>query len=393
MQGLRPLGVGELLDAALKIYRSRAKTLLLAVAVPVLPVVVFSTLVSASAGDLQVDPATGELTADGGDLVLSMVGLVASTFAIIVATSVATAACYRSISGSYVGDDPTWKESIRFGFSRLWSVLGLTLLTALATLLGLVVCLVGALWPMAVFAVAMPAMLVEDLPAARSMGRSRALVKGSGWRVLGIVLLGTIIASVFQGMVSAPMVAVMFTDVSASVEVVVNGVFTMIATVLVTPFTAALTMALYVDLRVRKEGFDLYLWANRLGLSGSDGFPAQPGAPELPPGWGPSGYPAPGGFPPPYPQSPYPQAPQPHGTQPGGTPPPPPPPPPAGPGPGGAPGGQRNVPSGSTGVGEATSWGPPPVAGQGPDDLDAGVRGDGDPRRWNPPEDRGGWSG
>ena len=38
MNQLRPLGVGELLDAAVQIYKGRAKTLLAAVAIPVIPV-------------------------------------------------------------------------------------------------------------------------------------------------------------------------------------------------------------------------------------------------------------------------------------------------------------------------------------------------------------------
>ena len=370
MQGLRPLGVGELLDAALKIYRSRVKTLLLAVAVPVLPVVIFSVLVSTSAGDLQVDPATGELQGDGGDLVLSLAAMIVSAFATIVATSVATAACYRSIIGAYVGDDPDWRESLRFGFSRLGSVLGLTILTALVTFAGLILCVVGVLWPLAVFAVAMPAMLVEEISATRSMGRSRDLVKGSGWRVLGIVLLGMLISVVFQGMVSTPLAAVVVADAGVVVEAIVNALVTMIATVLVTPFTAALTMALYVDLRVRKEGFDLYLWAQRLGLSAAGGFPSQPGAPELPQGWGPAPYPTPGGFPqypPPPPPAGFPAPPPP-------PPPPVPPPPPAPSPPGPAEGSVPTAPQSGAGP-----WGPPPAGAD-------------DPTRWAPPEDRDGWS-
>lgn len=366
MQGLRPLGVGELLDAALKIYRSRAKTLLLAVAVPVLPVVIFSVLVSTSAGDFQVDPATGELEGDAGDWVLSLVAMLVGAFATIVATSVATAACYRSISGAYVGDDPDWRESLRFGFSRLGSVLGLTVLTTLVTVAGLLLCLVGVLWPLAVFAVAMPAMLVEEIGAGRSMGRSRELVKGSGWRVLGIVLLGMLIAGIFQAMVSAPLAAVIFADAGVVVEAMVNAVVTMIATVLVTPFTAALTMALYVDLRVRKEGFDLYLWSQRLGLSSAGDFPAQPGAPELPQGWGAAPYQAPGGFP----QYPPPPPPPPGATQ---YPPPPPPPPPPAPVGG-------SVPAARPGEPGSRGSSPSPPSGSE------------DPTRWAPPEDRDGWS-
>ncbi|MEO6628255.1 MAG: hypothetical protein ABIP03_06750, partial [Aquihabitans sp.] len=347
MDGLRPLGIGELLDAAFKIYQGRAKTLLAAVAIPVVPVVVLSVLITASAvPDLGVDPNTGAVRADGGDLAVSLAATLLSSFAIIIASSVATAACYRSISGAYVGDDPDWRESLRFGFKRLWSVLGLTFLTSLATVAGLLVCCFGVLWPLAFFSVAMPVLLVEGQGVVASMGRSRRLVTGMGWRTLGVVLLSTILAGIFQSVLSAPLVALFFADVSPGVEQVVNGVVQAITTVLVTPFTAALVMALYVDLRVRKEGFDLFLWAQRLGSAPAGGFPAQPGAPELPPGWnvpggpgagwGSAGYqPPPPGFPPAgtsqYPQYPrYPQ--QPGGPyQPSSPPPPPPPPPPPAP--------------------------------------------------------------
>jgi hypothetical protein len=339
--------VGELIDAALKIYRSRFRTLLAAVAVPLLPVVVLSALLGTSSTEFSVDPVTGEPTGDGGDLLVTFLATVLSGFLAVIGTSIATAACFRSISGAYVGDDPDWRESLRFGFQRLWSVMGLTILTTVLTLLGALLCLVGALWPLAVFAVAMPVLLVENTSATGALGRSRGLVRGSGWRVLGIVLLGLLIGTVFQAMVSAPLVAVMVADVPVAVEVVVNGVVQLVATVLVTPFTAALTMALYVDLRVRKEGFDLYLWAQRLGLSATGDFPTQPGAPELPAGWTAPGA-VPGAFPPP-PGAPPPGAP-------GVVPPPPPPPPPAPP----PPPPPSTPPAGPGGEG---GWGPPPAGG------------------------------
>ncbi|CAN5693692.1 hypothetical protein BH10ACT1_BH10ACT1_02610 [soil metagenome] len=288
MEGLRPLGVGELLDASIRIYRSRFKTLLAAVALPIVPVLIFTSLISWSTQpDLTVDPSTGNANFDGGDLALQLAGLVVTLIVSVVASSIATAACFRSISGAYVGDDPDWKESLRFAFSRFWSVLGLTLLTGLASVLGLLACGFGVLYPMAVFAVAMPALLVEGVGPTAAMGRSRELVKGRGWRTLGIVLLGAFLAAAFQAVVSAPLAALLFTDVSDVVQQVVTAVVTIVATVLVTPFSAALTMALYVDLRVRKEGFDLVLWAQRLGNAPTEGFPAQPGAPTVPAGWGP----------------------------------------------------------------------------------------------------------
>ncbi|QXC61382.1 hypothetical protein KSP35_00555 [Aquihabitans sp. G128] len=299
MEGLRPLGVGELLDAAIRIYKSRAKTLLLSVAVPLVPVLIFTALIQwSSQSSLTVDPTTGNPNFDGGDAALQLVGTLVAAFASIVASSIATAACFRSISGAYVGDDPSWKESLRFGLSRFWSVLGLTILTGLATALGLIACLVGVLWPLAFFAVAMPALLVEGLGAGEAMGRSRALVRGMGWRTLGVVLLGLVLSFAFQAVVSAPLVLVLFADAGPAVQSVLQAATSIVSSIIVTPFSAALTMALYVDLRVRKEGFDLALWAQRLGDAPTDGFPRQPGAPDgsfaPPPAWGPGWGPQPG---------------------------------------------------------------------------------------------------
>ena len=313
MDGLRPLGVGELLDASFKIYRSRWKTLLIVCGITLVPVAVLTALIQSSAQvDTSIDPTTGMVRSDGGDLAMFFVASLLAMVLSLVANALAQAASFRSVSGAYLGDDVDWKASLRFAWSRIGSVLGLTLLRGLALMAGLLVCGFGVLWPLAIYAVAMPALLVEGIGATRSMGRSQALVKGSGWRVLGIVLLGMLIASMFQGLLSAPMTMLLISNPTGAGTLVVRILTTAVASVLVTPFTVALHMALYVDLRVRKEGFDLVLWAQRLGADVSGGLPAQPGARPMPVAYGYPGYPpAPGYGPAPgYPPAPgYGQAP------------------------------------------------------------------------------------
>lgn len=319
VEGLRPLGAGELLDAAFRIYRSRFKTLILAVIIPTLPLVVISTLVTWSTRpSSSVDPTTGMVVTDGdlGDMYLFLAGMLVTVLVAVVSTSIATAACYRAISGVYLGDDATWRESLRFAVDRLGGVLGLTIITFFGTVVGLLFCLVGVLVPTTFWAVAMPVLLVEGLGPINALERSWYLVRGTAWRVLGLVLLALVLSMVFQSVVSAPAIALVFTESSTVLSEVVTGISQFIASVLVTPFTAAFTMALYVDLRVRKEGFDLVLWARRLGVDARDGFPSQPGAPTYPqfPGVGSQGHLPP---PPPPPS--------------GSTHLPPPPPPPSGP--------------------------------------------------------------
>ena len=85
-----------------------------------------------------------------------------------------------------------------------------------------------------------------------------------------------------------------------------GAVVNIIGTALTTPFVAALTMVIYFDLRVRKEGFDLFLLASRVGVDApSGGFPTQPGASTPLPGWPPPGA-APWGPPPAGPGNPPP---------------------------------------------------------------------------------------
>jgi len=49
------------------------------------------------------------------------------------------------------------------------------------------------------------------------------------------------------------------------------------------PLLAAVTLVLYVDLRVRKEGFDLQLLAERMGLPPDSDLPPEALAPAPPP--------------------------------------------------------------------------------------------------------------
>ena len=58
---------------------------------------------------------------------------------------------------------------------------------------------------------------------------------------------------------------------SASAEVIAQSIGTAIATVLTTPFLAAAVVALYFDLRIRAEGFDVQMMTAQLDQPQTDG--------------------------------------------------------------------------------------------------------------------------
>lgn len=341
---LRPLDLGASLDAAIKIFRARFRPLVTVVFVTTVPVLVLSTLVQLSSGSAtsitKTDPGTNLPAFDGKGLALFLAGTGVVLVLAVVSGALATAGAFRIISGVYLGDEPTWQESLSFAWHRLGSVLWVTVLTLLATLLGVLALLVGYVWARTVFAFAVPVLLVEGVRGRQALGRSRQLVKGRFWPVFATLLVATLLAGAVQGAISAPAIILTFTRPGSVAGSIVQFITGMIATTLVTPFSAAIAVVVYFDLRVRKEGFDLVLLAQRVGLEPAPhGFPHQPGAPRFPayppqgppPGWGqaPPGWSSPPGWSAPPPSSQGSSTPP---VRPGWSPPAPPiPPPPAAP--------------------------------------------------------------
>lgn len=352
--GLRPLSFGELIDAAIKVYGKRWRDLVKVVAVVAVPMLVLRVIVQLSTtpdaassssfgfGGLGTMSST---TISGADVAAQIGGAVLLVVMSVVTSALALGATLRIVAGEYLGDTADWRQSLKFAWQRIGSLIWLSALTFFATVLGLVLCLVGVILPLTVFSVAVPVLLIEGTKGMAAMRRSSALVKPRFWQTFLTLFLGYIIVQV----VSTPLAAVMMAAVIGSqgnllVVALASGIVTFITSVLTTPFTAALHTAIYFDLRVRSEGFDLWLLAQSVGVEAPQGgFPAQPGAPQQGYGYPPQqGYPAPPqgyGYPPQGygypPQQGYPAPPQGYGyppqqgppAPPQGYPPPPPPPP------------------------------------------------------------------
>lgn len=298
---LRPLGIGEMLDAAIKVYRTRPRQMVVATAVVIGPAIVLQTLVQLSAGDPQAltetDPTTGLPTLEAGPLFLYLAGLLTSTAILLVANSLALAGTTRISVGAYLGDATGWRDSLRFAWRRFWPLVGVLVISGTGIILGFFLCIAPGLWLQGIWAVAVPALLVEDRRAIDSLRRSNQLVKGRFWPVLGAILLGSLLASLLQGILVAPVLVLQVTGASFFVTSLLTGVAQFIGVALTTPYVAALSAVVYVDLRVRKEGFDLELLAGGVGVDppsppGPPGPPGPPAgqarsAPVAPPGgWG-----------------------------------------------------------------------------------------------------------
>lgn len=331
---LRPLNVGEVLGAAVRIYRVRPKPVLgLAAAVYGIAFVLITLATGAGmiplVGQMQatLEDPTGE-AAEGletvGGTTSQILATVSSTVVTMIITLVASALVTVVLTRITVGE--ATGDSVPDG--RLWSLLrGQALpavavsllmgvlgsvafllplavgalpllvtqeagwLTIIALLLGLLAGVLAALWVFARTALSLPALAIEGTRVLGSLHRSFQMTAGRKlWRVLGLMLLLVLIFYFAQQIVAGVFVFIAFILyvailLASSLEafVLAMGVMTVImmlgtyiATFLLAPFLCAGYAAIYADNRMRHEAWDVEL--NRQARAGRE--PTAPGAPS-----------------------------------------------------------------------------------------------------------------
>lgn len=274
---LRPLRVGEILDVGIKVYSRNAKTLFWLVALVIIPVqaigvlVILSTIPDALATGMQnpfqFDPNAPAPVFDGREFAIYIAGSLVVALLGFVSTTIATGACFKAVSDAYMGQRPEWRPSMRFAFQHLRPLLWVVFLSGIATGVGFVFCILPGVWLAIVWSVAIPALLTEGVRGTKALGRSFNLVQERFWPATGVVVISYFIRMILNSAIGAGIIALTFTDIGENVLLtqVLSGAAGALAAILATPFQAAVIAVLYFDLRVRKEGFDLQLLAQRMG--------------------------------------------------------------------------------------------------------------------------------
>jgi hypothetical protein len=223
---LGPRGIGEILTTAFQLYRRHWQTLLGIAAVVVVPL----TLLQYVLGHWL--RTQGEVTSNG----------------VVVSTSFWAGAITRAIAAEVAGEDPSVEESHRLGFLRLWSILLVSILVALATVAGLILFIIPGIYIGVRLAVSIQALVVEGKRGTEAMGRSWALVGGHWWHAFGTLLVAALITGVVNGVITAPFSAGAW---------FIQGVAAAVATIVTLPYGALVGVLLYLDLRARKERLGL----------------------------------------------------------------------------------------------------------------------------------------
>src|SRR5688572_2386382 len=181
---LRPLGIGDLFDGAIRIFRQHFGRLLVLTLIAYVPIGLIGAFVgifvneAIRAGREDVLPAIVLATLGGMPLY-------------ILAGDISFGATFLLIAEARFGREITVGEALRRALRRFWRLLGLQLLVGLALSL-MFVTVIGipvAIYFSVAWAFAFHVLLLEDGGVLGALSRSRELVRGYWWRTVGIALL------------------------------------------------------------------------------------------------------------------------------------------------------------------------------------------------------------
>ena len=275
---LQPMGVGEILDAAIRLYRARWKSLMAIVAIALVPITFLQAFLTRSLGSpIPSEPTT---VGTGVDSTLITSGVL-TLIQLLVIQPFLTAAIAKASADVYLGHPVVVGPTFRYAVSRIHSILWITILLVLVVLLpGIVVVLFAALGATEIavvsgllmivllvivfvrFVFGSTVLVVEGKKGSKALRRSWELAKGSFWKILGTLVLAGIMSSVVEGVLSIPG-AIAFAAIGPGgwPFLAIGG---SLAAILTTPFTTLITVLLYFDLRIRKEAFDLEVMAQEM---------------------------------------------------------------------------------------------------------------------------------
>lgn len=304
---LRPLVLNDLFDGAFRIIRYNpratigAAVLVSAVAM-VVPVAV--GLATGSTGSLTTGTSSDQLSdTQVLKLLTTLGGLLAGRELQGIGLLFVSGMIAHVTSAAAVGRKLSMSEAWAATRGKRWRLLGMSLLLGLgagvgiALAVGLVVLVavvghasLGAVVLLAigvgisvvvgylvfwvrVLTLAVPALMLEPVGVFGAIRRSVRLSRSQFWRLLGLLLLVSLVIGVAGTVMRLPfsIAAQVFLTGSADtgsgllVYLVLVAVGTVVSSAVLQPFSAAVSALLYIDQRIRKEAYDVEL-LGRAGL-------------------------------------------------------------------------------------------------------------------------------
>ncbi len=260
---LRPMTVADVLDGGFGVVKSRPRRILAIAAGFAIPVDLLVSFLQRGiyGGQGIADYFNDPAVANNGSADLSPVvgGFVSLALSAVILGLVAAAIAHL-VGQWLMGRDAAAGEMLAAVGRKWWAVLAAVALVKMAELIGVFACYIGLLFVMPLFVVATPVIILESTGPFGALDRSVQLVRRRYFNVMGTALLIGLASSLLSTALSALPQAVAF-GIGFRVGWPVAALGRIAADTVVVPFTAAATVLLYLDLRVRTEGLDIEMSA------------------------------------------------------------------------------------------------------------------------------------
>ncbi|MGH2811297.1 MAG: hypothetical protein ACRDI1_01105 [Actinomycetota bacterium] len=283
---LRPMDFGQVLDATVNLYRANWKTFMAIAAIPLIPLFFLQSFFTSRfalelgaeglLGGSPFEPTSIEPSPfpPGGEFGTQLqpdFGVLVPILVLTVAVLIVqfgfvqpfiTAAAVKAAADCYEGGEPTVGSTYKYALRRFHSILWVGFLTSLVVFPGLLLCLIPGIIFAIKFIFGSSAVVIEGERGTKAMGRSWRLSAGYFWKVLGLIVVGIILAFVLGSIIGLlfNLPALLIGPNAWFLEAAGNS----LGAILTTPFTTILYVLLYFDLRIRKEGLDLAVMAEEL---------------------------------------------------------------------------------------------------------------------------------
>lgn len=165
----------------------------------------------------------------------------------LVLTPLSQAAIIHGVFRSFKGETTSFGACVETALASWWPVLLTSLLVGALSMLGFAMCYLPGVLATVIFYVAIPATVVEGLPANKALQRSDWLTKGSRWQILLLFILTVGLSAVLNAVVGR------IPGVGSQALPVVWSLLSSLVTIVTTTVGSVMGVVVYHDLRLLKD--------------------------------------------------------------------------------------------------------------------------------------------
>jgi hypothetical protein len=235
-----PSGVGDLVSRSIAIFRAYPLAFMIIALVTALPIGVVAIAIDLAytVPDDDVQKALGTL-----------IGVLPAVVLVPISGAAAAVAVIDCINGG----PPRVSHALEMVGERFWPLAAVIAVTTIGLVLGVMALLVPGIILLVIWLFASISVVVEGHGVRGALGRSRQLVRGAFWPVLGLYFVIEIGAAFVGFLLLVPLDAIAL-GFDGDAQKIVSGVARIAVTTIVQPLAMIGVALMYVDRRVRAEG-------------------------------------------------------------------------------------------------------------------------------------------